>query len=78
MIQVETIILKEIELPLKEAFISAHTKTTTKRVLLLELITKNGASVWSECVALETPNYLPETIDTSWILLKDYIAPLIV
>jgi o-succinylbenzoate synthase len=37
--------------------------------------TQAGASVWSECVAGEEPNYSEETIDTAWHAVTEWAAP---
>ena len=34
-----------------------------------------GFVAWSECVAGELPNYSPETVDTSWLAIRDWLAP---
>ena len=46
-----------------------------RRILLLELVDRSGASAWSECVAGDLPNYSPETIDTCWLAIRDWLAP---
>lgn len=30
---------------------------------------------WSECVAAESPNYSPETIDTAWLAICEWLGP---
>ena len=32
-------------------------------------------TAWSECVAGEQPNYSPETIDTAWHAITEWVAP---
>src|SRR5687768_15312566 len=46
-----------------------------RRILLLELSDADGATTWAECVAGETPNYSPETIDTAWLAIREWLAP---
>ncbi len=75
MIHLTRVILREIEMELKEPFRISSGSVKTKRLLLLELFDKTGLRVWSECVAKNQPNYSPETIDTSWIMLTKWIAP---
>ncbi|UCD23578.1 MAG: o-succinylbenzoate synthase, partial [Gemmatimonadota bacterium] len=41
----------------------------------LELHDVDGLSTWSECVAGEYPNYSPETIDTAWMAIREWMAP---
>ena len=45
-----------------------------RRILLLELHHPDGEVGWSECVAGEQPNYGPETIDTAWHAIREWIA----
>src|ERR1035437_4692374 len=73
--RLERIVLREIRLPLKEPFRISSGEVRERRILLLEMLDAGGASTWSECVAGETPNYSSETIDTSWIVLQQWVAP---
>jgi O-succinylbenzoate synthase len=38
----------------------------------------DGVSGWGEITALESPSYNPETTDTAWHVVSDFIAPVIV
>lgn len=67
--------LREIRLPLIEPFRISSGVCTERRILLLRLTDGDGTSEWSECVAGEQPNYSPETIDTAWHALREWIAP---
>ena len=67
--------LREIRLALKEPFRISSGIVHDRRVLLLELTDRDGASAWSECVALPLPNYSPETIDTAWLAIREWLAP---
>ncbi|MCI0708004.1 MAG: o-succinylbenzoate synthase [Ignavibacteriae bacterium] len=71
----QRIILREIRLPLKEPFQISSGTVHERRILLLELQSADGVRGWSECVAGEYPNYSPETIDTAWYAIKEWIAP---
>jgi O-succinylbenzoate synthase len=75
MLQIDRIELTEISLPLVEPFRISSGVATTRRILLLHLFSSDGAEGWSECVAGEGPNYSPETTDTAWLALRDWIAP---
>lgn len=72
---VAQITLHEIALPMVEPFRTAHGETSVRRLLLTELVDSDGVSVWGECSALETPDYLPETIDSAWTAIRDHLAP---
>lgn len=78
MTHVASITLREIRLPLKEPFRISSGLTFERRIALLELRDGDGISAWSECVAAETPNYSPETIDTAWIAITEWLGPRIV
>ncbi|GLC24956.1 o-succinylbenzoate synthase [Roseisolibacter agri] len=67
--------LREIRLPLKEAFRISSGVVTERRILLLELHDADGIGVWAECVAGEQPNYSAETIDTAWHAITAWVAP---
>ena len=75
MINLSQIRLREIRLPLREPFRISSGVVSTRRILLLELTDASGVTVWSECVAGESPNYTPETIDTAWIAISQWVAP---
>jgi o-succinylbenzoate synthase len=74
-LRLEAIALREIALELKEPFRISSGVVSHRRICLLELDDGDGHRVWSECVAGETPNYSPETIDTAWHAIREWIAP---
>lgn len=74
-IRLEQLILREIRLPLREPFRISSGVVAERRILLLELRDSSGSIGWSECVAGEAPNYSPETIDTAWFAIREWIAP---
>lgn len=78
MIRLASITLREIRLPLKEPFRISSGMVSERRIGLLELRDESGATAWSECVAGETPNYSPETIDTAWIAITEWLAPRVI
>lgn len=75
--QLEKIELFEIEMPLKKPFETSFGVTHNRRILLLRVWDKDGASGWSECTAPLHPFYLHETIDTCWSIIKDYVVPML-
>lgn len=74
-LRLERLTLREIQLPLKEPFRISSGIQTIRRILLLELEDADGATVWSECVAPEEPNYTSEAIDTAWVAIRNWVAP---
>jgi O-succinylbenzoate synthase len=75
MLRIERIALREIRLALREPFRISSGVVTERRIFLLELSEADGPTVWAECVAGENPNYSPETVDTAWHAIKEWIAP---
>lgn len=67
--------MREIRIPLLRPFAIATGVTTERRVLLLRLWAEDGRSVWSECVAGESPDYSAETVDTAWLAVGDWLIP---
>ncbi|HVX38339.1 MAG TPA: o-succinylbenzoate synthase [Gemmatimonadaceae bacterium] len=78
MLHIEQIVLREIRLPLKEPFRISSGVVSERRIGLLELTDGDGIVGWSECVAGEQPNYSPETIDTAWHAIREWLAPRVV
>jgi O-succinylbenzoate synthase len=75
MIRIERITLREIRLRLREPFRISSGVVDERRILLLELRDVTGVTEWSECVAGELPNYSPETVDTAWLAIREWLAP---
>lgn len=73
-----SIVLREIRLPLREPFRISSGVEHERRILLLQLESSDGSRAWAECVAGSSPNYTPETIDTAWLALREYIWPRVV
>ncbi|SRR5581483_1272374 len=68
--------LREIRMPLVRPFETSFGRTTDRRILLVE-VDADGVSGWGECVAGERPSYSPETIETAWHILRDFIWPVL-
>jgi o-succinylbenzoate synthase len=67
--------LREIRLPLVEPFQISSGTTSERRICLAEVEDAEGYVGWGECVADALPNYSPETIDTVWLAIREWIAP---
>ena len=74
-LRVDRIVLREIVLPLRERFEISSGWVEDRRILLLQLYHPDGLVTWAECVAGERPNYSPETIDTAWLAIREWLAP---
>jgi O-succinylbenzoate synthase len=74
--RLQQVTLREIQMTLLAPFETSFDRTYHRRILLVEA-NVDGAVGWGECVAAEAPYYSPETIDTAWHILKDFIWPLL-
>jgi O-succinylbenzoate synthase len=72
--KIESIHLRELNMPLAHPFETSFGVTTSRRILVVELISE-GISAWGECVAGEHPYFSDEMIDTAWIITETELAP---
>src|SRR5262245_6513884 len=70
------ITLREIHMALVTPFETSFGSVRERRILLLEA-GLDGISGWGEVVAGETPFYHPETVETAWHILRDFIWPML-
>jgi O-succinylbenzoate synthase len=76
-LDLERLELRELELPLKWPFETSFGRTTKRRILIIRVFDKSGAYGYGECTAPEDPFYNHETIDTAWLIVAKYVAPLL-
>jgi O-succinylbenzoate synthase len=74
--QVRGVTLQEIRMKLVAPFETSMERTEARRILLVQADV-DGVTGWGECVAGESPYYSPETTDTAWLILRDFLWPLI-
>lgn len=75
--KLERIELREIEVPLKWPFETSFGRTTRRRIMIVRVFDESGAYGYGECTAAEDPFYNHETIDTAWIIVTQYVAPIL-
>jgi o-succinylbenzoate synthase len=75
-VRIDVISVREIRLRLKAPFETSFGSLHERRILLVEAQSE-GAIGWGEVTAVEGPFYNSETTDTAWIILRDFIAPLV-
>ncbi|MBI3950766.1 MAG: o-succinylbenzoate synthase [Acidobacteria bacterium] len=75
--KLDRIELREIQMPLLAPFATSFGQTTQRRILLVRVWDQDGADGRGECVASETPFYSHETIDTAWVILVQFIGPMV-
>ena len=77
-LQIESIELREIRLPLVHFFETSFGRTTERRIVLARVIDADGAEGWGECTAGEGPFYSYESTETAWATLTEFLAPMVV
>jgi len=70
------ITLREIHLKLLAPFETSFGKTELRRIVLVEADV-DGIPGWGESTAGEGPFYSYETCETAWLILRDYLWPLV-
>jgi o-succinylbenzoate synthase len=70
------ITLREIHLKLLSPFQTSFGTSDLRRILLLEA-DANGVTGWGESTAGENPFYSYETVETAWLILRDYLWPMV-
>ncbi|HEY2843183.1 MAG TPA: o-succinylbenzoate synthase [Bryobacteraceae bacterium] len=73
-IQVDRITLREIAMPLVHFFETSFSRTTHRRIILVE-VSNDGVSGWGEVTCGEHPFYNEEWTDAAWMIVRDYVAP---
>jgi O-succinylbenzoate synthase len=72
--RIERVLLRELHMQLLAPFETSFGKTQRRRILLIQLWVDDVVG-WGEVTAGETPGYSPETTDTAWHVLCDFIWP---
>ena len=73
---IENIELRTVRLPLNEPFETSFGTICGRRIALVE-VRCDGVSGWGEVTAAEGPFYNSETTDIAWIVLCNFVAPLV-
>ena len=75
--EIAAIHARELSMQLVAPFETSFGITYNRRILLLEIQLKDGSSGWGEVTAGEGPFYNPETTDTAWVVLRNFLVPLL-
>jgi o-succinylbenzoate synthase len=76
LMRVESITLRKLRMRLKSPFETSFGITHDRPVLLVEL-QADGFTGWSEVTATQGPFYNSESIDIAWLVIREFLAPLI-
>jgi o-succinylbenzoate synthase len=74
--KIEAITLREIRMPLVHFFETSFGRTTERAILLVTLH-GGGLNAWGECVAGENPFYSSEWVDSAWVTMAQFLAPVL-
>ncbi len=74
--RLQQIVMREIRMPLVTPFETSFGSVSERQIVLVEAVA-DGVSGWGEVVAGETPFYAPETTQTAWHILRDFIWPIL-
>jgi len=72
--KIESITLREIQMPLVHFFETSFGRTYSRRILLVT-VNCDGVNGWAESVASENPFYSAEWIDSAWITMRSFLVP---
>jgi o-succinylbenzoate synthase len=74
--RVRSVTLREIRMRLVTPFQTSVDLMDERRIILTE-VDVDGVMGWGECVAGEGPFYAPETTDTAWLIMRDFLWPIL-
>jgi o-succinylbenzoate synthase len=74
--RIDSVTIREICLRLKAPFETSFGSVSDRKIILVELHT-DGVAGWGEVTVAEGPFYNSETKDTSWLIIRDYIVPVV-
>ena len=75
--RVQSITLRKLMMRLKAPFETSFGTTYDRPILVVEL-QADGVTGWSEVTASESPNFNSESVDISWLVIREYLAPLVI
>lgn len=75
--KIEQITVRKLRMNLKGPFTTSFGTFREKIFLLVEVKDELGNTGWGESVAFDAPWYNEETYKTNWIILEDFLIPLL-
>jgi O-succinylbenzoate synthase len=74
--RIDSIVLRELHMPLVRPFETSFGVTRDRRILLVE-IQSEGLTGWGECTAGERPFFSGESTDTAWQVIVNELGPML-
>lgn len=78
MLNITSIELIEINLPLVHFFETSFGRTYERRIILVRVSDADGAEGWGEITCGEGPGYSDEWTDSAWVTAEHILAPMVV
>lgn len=78
MLNIKSIELTEINLPLVHFFETSFGRTYERRIVLVRVEDADGAEGWGEITCGETPGYSDEWTDSAWVTTEKILAPMVI
>lgn len=75
--KIQNITIRHLKMKMKAPFTTSFGTFVNKEFLLLETTDELGNKGWGESVAFDSPWYNEETYKTNWIILEDFLIPLV-
>lgn len=76
--QIKSIELTEIKLPLVHFFETSFGRTYERRIILVRVTDVAGDEGWGECTAGESPSYSEEWTGSCWEAIEKVLAPMVI
>src|SRR5277367_1577682 len=74
--KIDRIVLRQIRMPLVHFFETSFGRTYHRNIVIVE-VASEGLSGWGEVTAGENPFYNEEWTESAWLILRDYVAPMV-
>jgi O-succinylbenzoate synthase len=74
--RIDSIILREIHMPLVRPFETSFGVTRDRKILLVE-VQSEGLTGWGECTAGEHPYFSAESTQTAWAVITQELGPML-
>ena len=78
MLNIRSVELTEINLPLVHFFETSFGRTYERRIILVRVEDTDGAEGWGEITCGESPGYSDEWTDSAWVTAEKILAPMVV
>ena len=73
--RIDRLDLRIVRLPLVRPFRTSSSSKAYLDHILVRVSGRDGLVGWGECASPSDPYYCPETVETCWHLLHDFLAP---